>query len=67
MPDGLHGDYTSVMTGLQYPAPNMRFSMDMADWSLPLSGEPLPSQAPLPVRAKLERDRERGACDREGM
>jgi hypothetical protein len=51
------------MTGLQYPAPNIRFSMDnpMADGSVPFSGEPFPSQEPFPVWAKLWRERERRA------
>lgn len=48
---------TSVGTGLQYPAPNIRFSTDIAEGGASLSGDPLPSQAPLPLRAKLEEDK----------
>lgn len=45
---------TSVGTGLQYPAPNIRFSTDIAEGGASLSGDPFPSHDPLPLRAKLE-------------
>ena len=38
---------------MQYPAPNIMSSTDVADGSPVLSGEPFPNQEPFPVRVKL--------------